>query len=81
MGAMMAKSIKEQYMDLRAELDLNQQEYKAKQDKLLEQLEKLQDDCPHDNTNFNTHFNDSYTRCSDCAKIMMNKEVVNNANS
>ncbi len=68
----MAKSIREQYLEIRAELDLNQQEHKKNQDKLLERIHKLQDDCPHDDTEFNASLTDTYVRCKDCFKIMTN---------
>jgi hypothetical protein len=64
------KSIVEQYIDLQTELDLNQQDYKERQNILLKKLEELQNQCHHYNTELQIGFSEPLTRCRDCKKIL-----------
>lgn len=67
------KTTLEQYKEIKDKLDLNQIEYKEKQDILLKQLQELQDKCRHYNTELIMTFNDPYTQCKDCFKILGEK--------
>lgn len=69
------KSIAEQYIELKTELDLNQQEYKERQNILLKKLEELQNQCHHYDTELQINFSEPLTRCRDCRKTLSKKGI------
>jgi len=61
-------SVAEQCRAVKKELDINQQEYKEKQDVLLKKLAQLQKQCLHDNIKFDEDL--QVIKCMDCLKVV-----------
>lgn len=62
------KPVSEQCQEIKKELDLNQQEYKDRQDILLKKLAQLQKHCFHDNAKFDDNL--QVIKCPDCLKVV-----------
>jgi hypothetical protein len=63
------KSYKEQYQEIKDELEINQQEYRDRQNILLKKISDLQEKCPHDSTVTLFIENKAMIKCQDCSKM------------
>jgi ribosome modulation factor len=63
------KPVWQQYQEIKAELEFNQQEYKSKQEELAKKLKDLQKHCPHDEL-LSTQFDEPTTVCKHCGKVL-----------
>jgi hypothetical protein len=63
------KSYQEKFQDIKNELEINQQEYKDRQNLLLKKISELQDKCPHDSTITIFLEEKAMMECQDCSKI------------
>ena len=63
------KSYQEQFQDIKNELEINQQEYKDRQNSLLKKISDLQGKCPNDSTVTLFYDNKAMIKCQDCSKM------------
>ena len=63
------KSYQEQFQDIKNELEINQQEYKDRQNLLLKKISELQDKCPHDSITTIFLEEKAMMKCQDCSKM------------
>lgn len=63
------KSYREQYQEIKDELEINQQEYRDKQNLLLKKITELQSKCPNDSTVTLFIEDKAMMKCQDCSKM------------